>query len=214
MAEGLTDGGGVEGGGASSDAFAAGNNSIPKSITNKHNILHLIPYFQILSINPSLHVDNKPPTPTPLRRRVQRRLDRPVMPRPILRHHKIRPRLRRLQQPPIPARNPRRKPISAVITTRLMRRLAVAQRQRVAYQPRDVVVGHQRQHEVGDAELREPGPARLEVGQGGAQPRLHVEVGAFRAGIYRLVELLDRVFVQLHAVGPRRLLAAVPALAS
>lgn len=122
----LTDGGGVEGGGASSDASAAGNNSIPKSITNKHNILHLIPYFQILSINPSLHVDNKPPTPTPLRRRLQRRLDRPVLAGPILRHHKICPRRRRLQQPPIPARNPCRKTISAVVTTRLMRRIAVA----------------------------------------------------------------------------------------
>lgn len=56
-----------------------------------------------------------------------------------------------------------------------------------------------------DAKLDEPCLARLEVREGGAQPRLHVGRRTFHLGIDGLVDLVDGLLVQSDAVGPRRL---------
>lgn len=210
----FTNGGGIEGGGASSDASGAGDNSVPQAIAGQHYILQLATNLQILPINPSPHMDDKPPTPAPPRRHVQRGLNRAVVPGPVLRHHQVRPDGRSLQQPPpVPGPHPPGE-TALVVSARLVTGLiALPECQRVAYELRHVV-GHQRQNKVGCAELGEAGAACLEVGEGGAEPGLGVEVGALGGGVDRLVELLDRLFVELHAVGPRGLLAAVAALAA
>nr|GMD55546.1 basic proline-rich protein-like [Ipomoea batatas] len=111
LAKLLTNGGGVEGGGTTANAPAAGDYGAPQSIANKHDVLRLPPNLNIFPVNAALYMDHKPPTATPpLSSGNKSGLHGLEVAGAVRSHHKVRPDGGPvLEQFPITGRNPRRK---------------------------------------------------------------------------------------------------------